>query len=115
MATALPNVGKGQKYGDLKRRLLFLLGAAIYGEERSFLVPIGKGECRRVRLLGVLARLLDLGLVPRLEGGHLLLQLPFQAGGGDHQVHRIDLGTRRGRPRDRPCRGSIAACARVRR
>jgi hypothetical protein len=28
-----------------------LLGAAIYGEERSFLVPIGKGECRRVRLL----------------------------------------------------------------
>jgi preprotein translocase subunit SecY len=29
MATALPNVGKGQKYGDLKRRLLFLLGALI--------------------------------------------------------------------------------------
>lgn len=28
-----------------------LLGAAIYGEERSFLVPIGKGECRRVRML----------------------------------------------------------------
>jgi len=28
-----------------------LLGAAIYGEERSFLVPIGKAECRRVRLL----------------------------------------------------------------
>jgi len=28
-----------------------LLGAAIYGEERSFLVPVGKGECRRVRLL----------------------------------------------------------------
>jgi preprotein translocase subunit SecY len=29
MATALPNVGKGQKYGDLKRRLLFLLGALV--------------------------------------------------------------------------------------
>src|SRR5215213_9064316 len=28
MATALPNVG-GQKYGDLKRRLLFLLGALV--------------------------------------------------------------------------------------
>src|SRR5712672_4413655 len=27
MATALPNVGKAAKYGDLKRRLLFLLGA----------------------------------------------------------------------------------------
>jgi preprotein translocase subunit SecY len=27
MANALPNVGKGQKYGDLKKRLLFLLGA----------------------------------------------------------------------------------------
>src|SRR5258706_12994034 len=27
MATALPNVGKGAKYGDLKRRLLFLPGA----------------------------------------------------------------------------------------
>ena len=27
--TALPNVGKGQKYGDLKRRLLFLLGALV--------------------------------------------------------------------------------------
>src|ERR687895_2205940 len=27
--TALPNVGKGQKYGDLKRRLLFMLGALI--------------------------------------------------------------------------------------
>src|SRR5919108_2270507 len=29
MATALPNIGKGQKYGDLKRRLLFLLGALV--------------------------------------------------------------------------------------
>src|SRR5215470_16416573 len=29
MANALPNVGKGQKYGDLKRRLLFLLGALV--------------------------------------------------------------------------------------
>src|SRR5947207_5312139 len=29
MATPLPNVGKGAKYGDLKRRLLFLLGALI--------------------------------------------------------------------------------------
>src|SRR5215210_1451404 len=29
MATALPNVGKGAKYGDLKRRLIFLLGALI--------------------------------------------------------------------------------------
>ena len=29
MATALPNVGKGQKYGDLKRRLLFLLLALV--------------------------------------------------------------------------------------
>src|SRR5919112_851154 len=29
MATALPNVGKGAKYGDLKRRLLFLLGALL--------------------------------------------------------------------------------------
>src|ERR1700741_697050 len=29
MATALPNVGKGSKYGDLKRRLLFLLGALV--------------------------------------------------------------------------------------
>src|SRR5688572_23281528 len=29
MATALPNVGKGSKLGDLKRRLLFLLGALI--------------------------------------------------------------------------------------
>ena len=35
MATALPNVGKGQKYGHLKRRLLFLraplptLGSAV--------------------------------------------------------------------------------------
>src|SRR4051812_15917103 len=29
MAAALPNVGKGAKYGDLKRRLLFLLGALI--------------------------------------------------------------------------------------
>src|SRR5918992_1909728 len=29
MATALPNVGKGQKYGDLKRRLLFMLGALV--------------------------------------------------------------------------------------
>ena len=28
MATALPNVGKG-RYGDLKRRLLFLLGALV--------------------------------------------------------------------------------------
>src|SRR6185503_12398966 len=27
MAAALPNVGKGAKYGDLKRRLIFLLGA----------------------------------------------------------------------------------------
>src|SRR3989475_3736221 len=29
MATALPNIGKGAKYGDLKRRLLFLLGALV--------------------------------------------------------------------------------------
>jgi preprotein translocase subunit SecY len=29
MATALPNVGKAGKYGDLKRRLLFLLGALV--------------------------------------------------------------------------------------
>ncbi len=29
MAAALPNVGKGSKYGDLKRRLLFLLGALV--------------------------------------------------------------------------------------
>src|ERR671922_2846398 len=29
MATALPNVGKGAKYGDLKKRLLFLLGALL--------------------------------------------------------------------------------------
>src|SRR5918993_4101148 len=29
MATALPNVGKGSRYGDLKRRLLFLLGALV--------------------------------------------------------------------------------------
>jgi preprotein translocase subunit SecY len=29
MATALPNVGKGAKYGDLKRRLLFLLGSLV--------------------------------------------------------------------------------------
>src|ERR1041385_9328404 len=29
MANALPNVGKGAKYGDLKRRLLFLLGALV--------------------------------------------------------------------------------------
>src|SRR5437764_4647065 len=29
MATALPNVGKGARYGDLKKRLLFLLGALI--------------------------------------------------------------------------------------
>ena len=29
MATALPNVGKGAKYGDLKRRLLFMLGALV--------------------------------------------------------------------------------------
>src|SRR5438128_11187379 len=29
MATSLPNVGKGMRYGDLKRRLLFLLGALI--------------------------------------------------------------------------------------
>ena len=29
MATALPNVGKGARYGDLKRRLLFLLGALL--------------------------------------------------------------------------------------
>jgi len=28
-----------------------LLGAAIYGEERSFVVPVGRGERRRVRLL----------------------------------------------------------------
>src|SRR6202008_313111 len=27
MATALPNVGKGARYGDLKKRLIFLLGA----------------------------------------------------------------------------------------
>lgn len=33
MATALPNVGKGAKYGDLKRRLLFMLGAL--GGERE--------------------------------------------------------------------------------
>src|SRR3989475_8293157 len=29
MANALPNVGGGQKYGDLKKRLLFLLGALV--------------------------------------------------------------------------------------
>src|SRR3970282_2261303 len=29
MATDLPNVGKGGRYGDLKRRLLFLLGALV--------------------------------------------------------------------------------------
>src|ERR1700745_2450135 len=29
MANPLPNVGKGAKYGDLKRRLLFLLGALV--------------------------------------------------------------------------------------
>jgi preprotein translocase subunit SecY len=29
MATALPNIGKASKYGDLKRRLLFLLGALV--------------------------------------------------------------------------------------
>src|SRR4026207_1806199 len=29
MANPLPNLGKGQKYGDLKRRLLFLLGALV--------------------------------------------------------------------------------------
>src|SRR5687767_3355140 len=29
MATALPNVGKAGRYGDLKRRLLFLLGALV--------------------------------------------------------------------------------------
>ena len=29
MATALPSIGKGARYGDLKRRLLFLLGALI--------------------------------------------------------------------------------------
>jgi len=29
MATVLPNVGKGAKYGDLKKRLLFLLGALV--------------------------------------------------------------------------------------
>ena len=29
MATALPNVGKGARYGDLKRRLLFLLAALL--------------------------------------------------------------------------------------
>ena len=29
MATSLPNVGKAARYGDLKRRLLFLLGALV--------------------------------------------------------------------------------------
>src|SRR5215217_803886 len=29
MATALPNVGKGSRYGDLKQRLIFLLGALL--------------------------------------------------------------------------------------
>ncbi|HZD20824.1 MAG TPA: preprotein translocase subunit SecY, partial [Burkholderiales bacterium] len=29
MATALPNLGKEMRYGDLKRRLLFLLGALV--------------------------------------------------------------------------------------
>src|SRR4051812_50058076 len=29
MATALPNVGKGSRYGDLKRRLIFLLGSLL--------------------------------------------------------------------------------------
>src|ERR1041385_1598787 len=29
MATALPNVGKASRYGDLKRRLFFLLGALL--------------------------------------------------------------------------------------
>jgi len=44
-----------------------LLGAAIYGEERSFLVPVGKGECRRVRLLADQ----DVFVDPETpEGGH---------------------------------------------
>src|SRR5437879_9033642 len=29
MANALPNVGKASRYGDLKRRLLFLLAALV--------------------------------------------------------------------------------------
>src|SRR2546426_6891303 len=29
MASALPNVGKASRYGDLKRRLLFLLAALV--------------------------------------------------------------------------------------
>ena len=29
MATGLPNLGKEMRYGDLKRRLLFLLGALV--------------------------------------------------------------------------------------
>jgi len=29
MVAALPNVGKGAKYGDLKRRLIFLIGALV--------------------------------------------------------------------------------------
>src|SRR5574341_1534244 len=29
MATALPNVGKASRYGDLKKRLIFLLGALV--------------------------------------------------------------------------------------
>src|SRR5256884_10008689 len=29
MATGLPNLGKASRYGDLKRRLLFLLGALV--------------------------------------------------------------------------------------
>jgi len=29
MATALPQLGKSGKYGDLKKRLMFLLGALI--------------------------------------------------------------------------------------
>src|SRR5437764_12500191 len=29
MASALPNLGKEMRYGDLKRRLLFLLGALV--------------------------------------------------------------------------------------
>src|ERR671926_600305 len=39
MATGLPNLGKEMRYGDLKRRLLFLLGALIVFRIGSF-IPV---------------------------------------------------------------------------
>src|SRR6187401_2544960 len=39
MATALPNVGKGARYGDLKRRLLFLLASLLVFRIGSF-IPV---------------------------------------------------------------------------